>query len=95
MDVNMDVTEIRELVKTGMKVVRAEPLPVRPESAGSVPVSDGLLEMWMERDPAKWAAHQIATKGYGLKTVGEAMDMIEAVVREAIKMEQNRAIDGK
>ena len=57
--------------------------------SGSVPRSDGLLEMWMERDPAKWAAHQIAAKGYPCQTVGEAMDMIEAIVREAMKMEQN------
>ena len=42
MEVNMDVTELRELVKTGMVVVKAEPLPVRPESAGWVSVNDEL-----------------------------------------------------
>lgn len=60
--------------------------------SGSVPrpSSDTLVEMYLElKDPPKWAAHQIATKSYGLKTVGEAMDMIEAIVRAAIEMAHN------
>lgn len=62
-----------------------------PPSAGSVPRSDTLIEMGLElTDPAKWAAHQIATKGYGCKTVGEAMNMIEKIVRSAIEMAQNK-----
>lgn len=55
------------------------------------PSSDTLIEMCYESEPAKWAAHQISTKGYGLKTVGEAMDMIEAIVKEAIKMSHTNA----
>ena len=61
-----------------------------PPSACSVPQSDTLIEIGLElTDPAKWAAHQIATKGYGCKTVGEAMDMIEKIVRSAIERAQN------
>ena len=67
----------------------------KSECSGSVPTSDGLLEMWMERDPAKWAAHQIAAKGYKCETVGEAMDMIEAIVRKAMEMEQNDTDDSR
>ena len=62
------------------------------KSSGSVPVpsSDTLIEMYLElKDPAKWAAQQIATKSYGIETVGEAMDMIEAIVRAAIEMAHN------
>jgi hypothetical protein len=72
--------------------------PVESQSPGSVPraSSDTLIEIHMElTDPAKWAAHQISTKSYGIKTVGEAMDMIEAIVNEAISMAQNRGIGGK
>lgn len=57
------------------------------------PSSDTLIEMCYESEPAKWAAHQISTKGYGLKTVGEAMDMIEAIVKEAIKMSQHDLLE--
>lgn len=51
------------------------------------PSSDNLMEILYESDPPRWAAYQIATKGYGIKTVGEAMDMIEAIVRKAIVMQ--------
>jgi hypothetical protein len=54
------------------------------------PTSDNLIEMAMERNPAQWAAYQIAAKGSGCKTVGEAMDMIEAIVNEAIRMAQSK-----
>ena len=50
------------------------------------PTSENLIEIAMERDPARWAAYQIAAKGKDCKTVGEAMDMIEAIVNEAIRM---------
>ena len=64
---------------------------------GSAPTwgSDNLIEMAMEAQPAKWAAHQIAAKRHPeVKTVGEAMDMIEAIVREAILMDRHqRAIE--
>lgn len=47
--------------------------------------------MAMESQPAKWAAHQIAAKRHPeVKTVGEAMDMIEAIVREAILMDRHQ-----
>ena len=53
----------------------------------TAPSSDNLLEMFMERDPAKWAAHQIAAKSHPeIKTVGEAMAMIEKVVTTAFEM---------
>ena len=60
---------------------------------GSAPAwgSDNLIEMAMEAQPAKWAAHQIAAKRHPeVKTVGEAMDMIEAIVREAILMDRHQ-----
>ena len=51
------------------------------------PGSDNLLEMFMERDPAKWAAHQIAAKSHPeIKTIGEAMAMIEKVINTAFEM---------
>lgn len=51
------------------------------------PTSDNLLEMFMERDPAKWAAHQIAAKSHPeIKTIGEALDMIEKVINTAFEM---------
>lgn len=58
---------------------------------GSTPSSDNLLEMYMERTPAKWAAHQIAAKSHPeIKTVGDAMNMVEAIVREAIMMDRHQ-----
>ena len=54
-----------------------------------VAASENMLEMWMERDPPKWAAYQIAAKGSECKTVGEAMDMIEGIVRQAMNMMPN------
>jgi len=54
---------------------------------GKKPSSDNLLEMFMERDPAKWAAHQIAAKSHpDIKSVGQAMEMIEKVVTAAFEM---------
>ena len=50
-----------------------------------------MIEMAMERNPALWAAHQIAAKRHPeVKTVGEAMDMIEAIVCEAIAMDRHQ-----
>jgi len=69
----------------------AEVADVQPEFSGSAfnAVSENMIEMWMERDPAKWAAYQIAAKGSECKTVGEAMDMIEGIVRQAMDMKPN------
>lgn len=68
-----------------------KPAPRPPLAAptGSA-VSDNLIEMMMETDPARWAAYQIAAKSHPeIKTVGAAMEMIEAIVRRAIAMSQN------
>ncbi len=41
----------------------------------------------MEADPAQWAAYQIAAKYHPeIRTVGEAMTMVEGIVRQAIQM---------
>ena len=58
----------------------------------SEPESDTLIEIGLEMtDPARWAAHQIATKGHGCKTVGEAMDMIEKIVQRAIALDKENS----
>lgn len=59
-------------------------MPVTP------PSSDNMIEMIYESTPAKWAALQISTKGYGCKTVGEAMAMVEAIVQKAIEMDRSQ-----
>lgn len=64
--------------------------PCRGSAASSFG-SDTLLEMWMEKQPARWAAHQIAAKRHPeIKTVGAAMDMIERIVDEAIMMDRHQ-----
>lgn len=65
----------------------------RRAARGSAPSfgSDNLIEMAMESQPATWAAHQIAAKRHPeIKTVGAAMNMIEAIVREAILMDRHQ-----
>lgn len=49
-------------------------------------LSTNIVEMYAEsKHPAKWAAMQIVKEGRPSMTCGEAMDMIERVVGEAIE----------
>lgn len=58
--------------------------------------SNNLIEMFMERQPAKWAAYQIAAKrNPAVKSIGEAMDMIERIVAEAIAMDRFQQAEKK
>lgn len=51
--------------------------------------SDNLLEMAMEQNPAKWAAYQIAAKSRPeIKTIGQAMEMMEGIIQQAIEMDR-------
>lgn len=48
--------------------------------------SENIVEIYAEsKHPAKWAAMQIVKAGRPTMTCGEAMDMIERVVNEAIQ----------
>ena len=76
MDVNMDVTEIRELVKTGMKVVRAEPLPVRSESSGSIPDD---VRLWIAdvRDKLEHCHRDPITVNEALRLLWDSADLTQ------------------
>ena len=55
--------------------------------------SETVLEMAAERDPAKWAAMQIIKGGRPDMTCGEAADLIERIVRQAIAMNTTAQIE--
>lgn len=58
--------------------------------------SENLLEMCMEADPAQWAAYQIAAKSHPeIRTVGEAMTMVDGIVRQAIQMSAGQSPNDK